>query len=138
MTVDLSFVELSEYVASHFGHNVAMRQFNESTLCIGLKRRIIFRERTITICLTIESATDTEITLSYNAGTGMDFIMRVLLNWLKTHRGELMQAISITEGGRIIKLNLALIPRASAIAEALSLNSIAVTSDSLRCHFSIR
>lgn len=137
MEVRLTFDELAAYVASHYGRDVTFSMVDDRTVCVGVMQKVLFRERQFHIYLTIESATDTEVILTYGASAPLEMAVRVALNYIKRNKPLLVEAVQICAAQRL-KVNLAKVPRAVAVVEALAFESIVVKKDGFLAVMSLR
>lgn len=137
MEVKLGFGELEAYVEAHYGQRVTLGRIDGRTVGVGLTRRMLFKDRQLNVSLVLESASDTEITLTYGASSALEMLMRIALNYMARHKPDMVEAVRICPGQRL-KLNLAKVPRAVALVEALAFESIAVEEDGFLAGLSLR
>lgn len=133
MEIKLTFGELEDYVLSHYDKQVTLGRVDDRTVEVTLRYNRFISPK---VNLTIESALDTELTLTYSGSFIIETLAGLATNYLKG-RPELAGAVVFCPSQRV-KINLALVPRAVAVVEALSFESISVGNGGFSAFMSLR
>ena len=80
MIITISFSELQEYVASHYGQKVSFHCVNENTLFVSTVIPFISRE--IGLNITVLDIKGQDILLSYSKGIGINLLVKGALSFI--------------------------------------------------------
>lgn len=130
MVVNITFKELSEYVAHSYGQQIGFKQVSDKTLCVTMSKKVMFVPINIDLNLTIEGVLPDAVVLAYDGGIGVDMIITGALTVLKARVPQFEQAVICAESHRL-KICLSKIEQTKSIVEALAIDDIMVNPDGL-------
>ncbi|MDE6077701.1 MAG: hypothetical protein K2G29_08210 [Muribaculaceae bacterium] len=126
----LSFKEVSDYVYSHYGRRVELRQVSNKTVRITVAQKVILATIKISIDITIEKVEDTKIEISYSGSKGIDLLIKGALHLVNEKLPQLAPMITETSGSHLT-IDLEKIEQAKVITEKLRLSDIIIQEDTL-------
>lgn len=137
MTINLSFVELSNYIKTHFNKDLNFKRISEKDLRVSYEQHILFKTIQIPVTFTIDNVAADSVTIIYNGGFGIDMIITGLMAFLKSKVPELT-SILIPEEGHKIRIELSHLNQTKAIFEAVDLLDIKVHENEIQISVSLK
>lgn len=137
MKILLSFAELSEYIANHYGKKLGVSKVSDNKIRASYEQNIFFRTIQVPIDLSFDSIRADSVAVTYNGGFGIDMIIAGTLSFLKAKVPELANAL-VSEEGHRIRIELAKLPQTSTLVEAICMKSIAVSENGLIIEASLK
>ena len=99
MELRLTYQEISKLIEQKAGRALPIVYGGPHTVRISYDVDIMFKSTSVGLDLTVEDVTGSDITLSYNGGIGIDFMVRQAINMAKNRPGgELIEPL---DGNRI-------------------------------------
>ena len=126
----LSFKEASNYLYSHYGRRVELRQVSDKTVRITVAQKVILATIKISIDITIEKVEDTKIEISYSGSKGIDLLIKGALHLVNEKLPQLAPMITETSGNHLT-IDLEKIEQAKVVTEKLRLSDIIIQEDAL-------
>ena len=133
MDITLTYSELEQYIANHYHQRVEFKQAGDTAVKATVHTKIpLLGTVSKDITLTITEVEAHAITVRYSAGLLVDnFIVDGIINTvfdvIQNAIGEGIRKI----GKQTLLIDLALIPQAKALADALALRTITTHADTL-------
>lgn len=122
MEIRLTYQEISELIEKKAGRAVPIAYGGSPhTVRISYDVNMMFKSASIGLDLTVENIEGSDITLSYNGGMGIDFMVRQALGMAKNRPGgELIESL---DGNRIL-LALSKNQQAGSLLDHVTLRDI--------------
>ena len=100
MELRLTYQEISDLIEQKAGRALPVAYGGPHTVRISYDVNVFFKSASIGLDLTVERIDGSDITLSYNGGAGIDFMVRQALSMAKNRPGgELIEPL---DGNRIL------------------------------------
>lgn len=100
MELRLTYQEISSLVEKKAGRALPIAYSGPHSIRISYDVNVLFKSASIGLDLTVEEVNNSDITLSYNGGAGIDFMVRQALTMAKNRPGgELIEPL---DGNRIL------------------------------------
>ena len=121
MELRLTFAEISEMIEKKAGRPLPVMYGGPHTARVSYDVNVLFKSASVGIDLTVDQIVDSDIYLSFNGGTGIDFMERQAVNMAKSRPGgEFIELLD----GNCIKLSLSRMQQAGSLLEQLVLRDI--------------
>ena len=121
MELRLTFAEISDLIEKKTGRALPIMYGGPHTVRISYDVNVFFKSASVGLDLTVDSIEGGNIFLSYNGGTGIDFMVRQALNMARTRPGgELIEPL---DDNRIL-LALSRAPQAGSLLEHIEFDDI--------------
>ena len=121
MELRLTYQEISNLIEKKAGRAIPVIYGGPHTVRLAYDVNMMFTSTSVGFDLTVESVTNNDITLSYNGGIGIDFMVRQAINMAKNRPGgELIEPL---DGNRIL-LSLSKNQQAGSLFEHVNLRDI--------------
>ena len=121
MELRLTYQEISNLIEQKAGRSLPIVYGGPHTVRISYDVNVLFKSASVGLDLTVERIDGADITLSYNGGTGIDFMVRQALNMVKNRPGgELIEPL---DGNRIL-LALSKNTQAGSLLDHIELRDI--------------
>ena len=121
MELRLTFQEISELIEKKAGRALPIGYSGPHSIRISYDVNVLFKSASIGLDLTVEEVNNSDITLSYNGGAGIDFMVRQALNMAKSRPGG--ELIELLDNNRIL-LNLSKNAHAGSLLDHIELRDI--------------
>lgn len=79
MNLQIPYKELEAFLMKKYDQQVKLQFANEST--ISITKKVVFKDATV--CVSVDKITGNDIILSYQAGFGIEWIIKGVLMWFK-------------------------------------------------------
>ena len=100
MELRLTYQEISDLIEKKAGRALPIIYGGPHTVRISYDVNVLFKSASVGLDLTVENVDNGNITLSYNGGMGIDFMVRQAIGMAKSRPGgELIEAL---DGNRIL------------------------------------
>ena len=121
MELRLTYQEISNLIEKKAGRAIPVIYGGPHTVRLAYDVNMMFTSTSVGFDLTVESVDNNDITLSYNGGIGIDFMVRQAINMAKNRPGgELIEPL---DGNRIL-LSLSKNQQAGSLFEHVNLRDI--------------
>ena len=121
MELRLTFDEISQLIEKKAGRALPIQYSGPHTVRICYDVNVLFKTASVGLDLTVERIEGSDILLSYNAGAGIDFMVRQALQMAKNRPGG--ELIELVDGNRIL-LALSKNQQAGSILDHIELRDI--------------
>lgn len=121
MELRLTYQEISDLIEKKAGRTLPITYSGPHSIRISYDVNVLFKSTSIGLDLTVEKVNNSDITLSYNGGAGIDFMVRQALNMAKSRPGG--ELIELIDGNRIL-LALGKAQQAGSLLEQIELRDI--------------
>ncbi len=109
LQIPFSFIE--QFVLQHYNQQVSLACENGNTVCIKKTVKIIVT-REISVSVSVLSVYDEDVTISYQAGYGLDYVIKGALLWFKSNIKDFVDDLTdqtlMVHLGKILQLQGAL------------------------------
>ena len=121
MELRLTYQEISELIEKKAGRALPVFYGGPHTVRVSYDVNVLFKTTSVGLDLTVEEVDNGNITLSYNGGAGIDFMVRQALSMAKNRPGgELIEPL---DGNRIL-LTLGKNQQAGSLLDNITLQDI--------------
>jgi hypothetical protein len=121
MELRLTYQEISDLIEKKAGRSLPIFYGGPHTVRVSYDVNVFFKTASVGLDLTVEEVRDGNITLSYNGGAGIDFMVRQAIGMAKSRPGgELIEQL---EGNRLL-LALGKSQQAGSILDHVTLRDI--------------
>lgn len=100
MELRLTFDEISQMIEKKAGRALPMSYGGPHTVRVSYDVNVLFKTASVGLDLTVERIEGSDITLSYNGGAGIDFMVKQALSMAKNRPGG--ELIEMVDGNRIL------------------------------------
>lgn len=121
MELRLTYQEISNLIEKKAGRAMPIGYSGPHSIRISYDVNMLFKSASVGLDLTVEEVNSGYITLSYNGGAGIDFMVRQALNMAKSRPGG--ELIDLVDGNRIL-LNLGKNAQAGSLLDHIELRDI--------------
>ena len=121
MEFRLTYDEISNLIEQKAGRKLPIMYGGPHTVRIAYDVNVLFKSTSVGIDLTVERVNGSDITLSYNGGMGIDFMIRTALNHAKSQPGG--ELIEMLDDNRIL-LALSKNAQAGSLLDHVTLRDI--------------
>lgn len=121
MELRLTYNEISNLIERKAGRALPIAYGGPHTVRISYDVNVLFKTASVGLDLNVESVVDNNITLGWEGGAGIDFMVRQAIGMAKNRPGGDM--IELLDGNRIL-LALGRAPQAGSLLEQLELRDI--------------
>jgi hypothetical protein len=121
MEFRLTYDEISNLIEQKAGRKLPIMYGGPHTVRIAYDVNVLFKSTSVGIDLTVERVNGSDITLSYNGGMGIDFMIRTALNHAKSQPGG--ELIEMLDDNRIL-LALSKNAQAGSLLDHIELHDI--------------
>lgn len=95
MEIRLTYQEISDLIEKKAGRALPIMYGGPHTVRISYDVNVLFKTTSVGLDLTVDQIVGSDIYLSYNGGTGIDFMIRQAINMAKNRPGgELIEPLS--------------------------------------------
>lgn len=121
MELRLTYQEISDLIEKKAGRTLPITYSGPHSIRISYDVNVLFKSTSIGLDLTVEKVNNSDITLSYDGGAGIEFMVRQALNMAKSRPGG--ELIELIDGNRIL-LALGKAQQAGSLLEQIELRDI--------------
>ena len=82
MRLQVPYSVVTDFVRERYQQEVTLRYVNESTVAVGKEVRMII-SKNVSVNISVIQITGSDVTLGYEAGMGIDLIIKGVLTWFK-------------------------------------------------------
>ena len=82
MRLQVPYSVVTDFVRERYQQEVTLRYVNESTVAMGKEVRMII-SKNVSVNISVIQITGSDVTLGYEAGMGIDLIIKGVLTWFK-------------------------------------------------------
>lgn len=126
MQLQISFQEISRYIASHFSKNINFSYISSSEFKVIYRQKVLITEVPIPLDVKIEEVCENKITFSFSGKLGIDVIIRGFMGYFKQKYPMIFQAFTLNEG-KSLTVDLARLKETRNFIETVNLHSLTVT-----------
>lgn len=137
MRINVPFVELTKYIAEHYGKEVMFNYVNEREICANTSVKALFVSKAIGINVSLLDVVDNDIQIGYNGGWGTDIIIKGIMKYLSMNMSTYNQMIEESNGNTLI-VHLSKIEQLKNVLEKFSLDNICFDEDGVVVSASFR
>lgn len=121
MELRLTYQEINNLIEKKAGRTLPITYNGPHCIRVNYDVNVLFKSTSIGLDLTVEEVNNNDITLSYNGGAGIDFMVRQALNLAKNRSGgELIEPL---DSNRIL-LSLSKNQQAGSLLDHIELRDI--------------
>ena len=121
MELRLTFQDISDLIEKKAGRALPIMYSGPHSVRISYDVNMLFKSASVGLDLTVEKIEGSDITLSYNGGAGIDFMVRQALTLAKNRPGgELIEPLE----GNCIRLALSKNAQAGSLLDHIELHDI--------------
>lgn len=121
MELRLTYKEINDLIEKKSGHVLPMQYGGPHTVRITYEVTVMFKKSSIGIDITIDQIDGRDIYLSYDGGSGIDYMVRQAINMArKKPGGEIIEPL---DGSRI-RLDFSRAPQANTLMDHIELRDI--------------
>ncbi|MDE6121038.1 MAG: hypothetical protein K2F63_04540 [Muribaculaceae bacterium] len=135
MEIRLSYIELQDYVAAHFGKEVTLGMLSPNGLRAKVAQNVLFGTVHAEIHVTVAEVGADFVVLDIGGGGGMRMILNGLVAFLRKRLHS--DAVQVGDGRRIT-VRLSRIERCKALTDALILKGICFTENGMDVYASLK
>ena len=128
MVVRLPYIEVKNYILSHFNKDIEFRRVSDNTVSVGTTLKVAFISQTVGLNVTVDDIRGKDIFLSHNNGFGIDLMLKGFMKFILSVRSELGDAIEVGSSNTII-LHLGIIKQLEKVFESVEIKSISFDSN---------
>lgn len=121
MEIRLTYQEITDLLEKKAGKSLPVMYGGPHTVRISYDVNVLFKSASVGIDLTVDQIVDSDIYLSFNGGTGIDFMIRQAVSMAKSRPGG--EFIEPLDGNRIL-LALSRTQQAGSLLEHIELRDI--------------
>lgn len=121
MKLTISYVELQEYVASHFHKTVNVGYVDEKTVSVSLPIKVFGFTKSVSINVGVEKIEGTDLYLSYDGKMGIDLLVSPAISYAKRLVPEKAGWVE-QRPGNIVKLRLGDLDKLQKVFEKVALS----------------
>ena len=103
MNIQIPYREIEDYVERKYRQSVRLTNVNNNTVCVSRDMKVLFATKTVSINLSVIQVVGSDITLSYQAGFGIELLVKGALVWFK----EQMTGVVEESGNNQLVVHLA-------------------------------
>ena len=103
MNIQIPYREIEDYVERKYRQSVRLTNVNNNTFCVSRDMKVLFATKTVSINLSVIQVVGSDITLSYQAGFGIELLVKGALVWFK----EQMTGVVEESGNNQLVVHLA-------------------------------
>ena len=103
MNIQIPYREIEDYVERKYRQSVRLTNVNNNTFCVSRDMKVLFATKTVSINLSVIKVVGSDITLSYQAGFGIELLVKGALVWFK----EQMTGVVEESGNNQLVVHLA-------------------------------
>ena len=130
MKVSVTFIELQDYLLSHFHKTLSMSYVDGSTVEISVPVKVFGFTKQIGINLSVKKIEGTDLFLAYDGKMGIDLLVTPALAFVKKlvpEKTDCVQSLS----GNVIKISFGDIDKLEKVFEKLVLRNITFDSNGI-------
>ena len=128
MVVRLPYIEVKNYILSHFNKDIEFRRVSDNTVSVSTTFKVAFISQTVGLNVTVDDIRGKDILLSHNNGFGIDLMLKGFMKFILSVRSELGDAIEVGSSNTII-LHLGIIKQLEKVFESVEIKSISFDSN---------
>lgn len=83
MNIQIPYGEIEDYVERKYRQSVKLTYVNDNTFCVSRDMKVLFATKTVSINLSVIQVEGSDVTLSYQAGLGIELLVKGALAWFK-------------------------------------------------------
>lgn len=121
MEFRLTYSEIGDLIEKKAGRSLPIVYGGPHTVRISYDVNVLFKSASVGLDLTVERVEGSDITLSYDGGPGIDFMVRQALQMAKSRPGG--ELIDMVDGNRIL-LALSRSQQAGSLLDRINLRDI--------------
>ena len=128
MKISITYVELQDYVASHFHRTVNLGYVDGATVSVSVPIKVLGFTKSISINLIVKKIEGTDLFLSYDGKMGIDMLVSPAISYAKKlvpEKADWVEQMS----GNIVKLRLGDIDKVQKVFEKVELKAIRFTPE---------
>ncbi len=137
MQLQITFSEISRYIASNFDKNLSFSYISPSEFKLVYRQKVLITEIPIPLDIKIEEVTEDRVTLSFSGKMGIDVVMRGFLGYFKAKFPTIFQAFILNEG-KSLTIDLRRLKETRNIIDTVNLHSLTVTESGLTIRAALR
>ncbi len=123
MKVSFTYIELQDYLLSHFHKTLNVSYVNDSIMEISVPVKVLGFTKLIGINLSVMKIEGTDLFLAYDGKMGIDLLVTPALTFVKRLVPEKTDCVQILSGN-VIKISLGDIDKLEKVFEKLVLKNI--------------
>ncbi len=137
MKLVLSFAEISDYVRLRYGKTLTITRISDTELRVLYTQKVLVASIQIPVNIVIDEVRPAELLVTYKGRFGIDMIISGALTFFKSQLPEMAAAITPRDGHQLL-IDLAQLPKAKALVDNVSLQSLTVLDDALELQATLK
>lgn len=136
MEIRLTFHEIKDYIASHYGKDFEFRAISNKTLLVRTTVKVLFFSKSVGLNITIGKVVDKDIVFYYDNGFITKMIVKSGLEYLKKTQSEFFSLLE--EQSNSIVLHLWRIKRLESVFNFIRLENMVFGNEIIILQASVR
>ena len=136
MKISITYVELQDYVASHFHKTVNLGYVDGATVSVSVPIKVLGFTKSISINLIVKKIEGTDLFLSYDGKMGIDMLVSPAISYAKKLVPEKAGWVEQMPGN-IVKLRLGDIDKLQKVFENVELKAICFTPENIEAEIAL-
>ena len=136
MKISITYVELQDYVASHFHRTVNLVYVDGATVSVSVPIKVLGFTKSISINLIVKKIEGTDLFLSYDGKMGIELLVSPAISYDKKLVPEKAGFVEQMPGN-IVKLRLGDIDKLQKVFEKVALKDIRFTPESIEADIAL-
>ncbi len=83
MNIQIPYREIEDYVERKYRQSVRLTYVNNNTFCVSRDMKFLLATKNVSINLSVIQVEGSDVTLSYQAGFGIELLVKGALAWFK-------------------------------------------------------
>ena len=137
MRISVPFVELTSYIAEHYGKEVMFNYVNSTEICVSIPVNALFISKTIGINISLLDVIDNDVKIGYNGGWGTDIIIKEIMKYHSMNMPTYNHMIEESNGNTLI-VHLSKVEQLKNVLKNFSLDKICFGEDDVVVSASFR
>ena len=136
MKLTITYVELQDYVASHFHKTVNLGYVDGATVSVSVPIKVFGFTKSISINLIVKKIDGTDLFFSYDGKMGIDMLVSHAISYAKKLVPEKAGWVEQMPGN-IVKLRLGDIDKLQKVFEKVALKNICFTQENIEAEIAL-
>ena len=130
MKLAITYLELQDYVASHFKRTVNLGYVDEATVSVSVPIKVFGFTKSVGINIIVKKIEGADLFLSYDSKMGIDLLVSPAISYAKKLVPEKADWVE-QKPGNIVKLRLGDIDKLQKVFEKVELKAIRFTPENI-------
>ena len=136
MKLSITYVELQDYVASHFHKTVNLGYVDEATVSVSVPIKVFGFTKSVGINIIVKKIEGADLFLSYDGKMGIDLLVSPAISYAKKLVPEKADWVEQMPGN-IVKLRLGDIDKLQKVFEKVELKTIRFTPERIEADIAL-